>query len=135
MMLRLWQWLKRWGAQPETVAPAVPSLLPLPHAPEWQPQNKAEWISFLATPTGMILRQRLYAAAAENARNGATDAMHSAHSAGRSTGFYDAILWLESQARIEFEQQIPISGASSELGATSAQEHQGDALLRELYSP
>jgi hypothetical protein len=73
--------------------------------------------------------------AAENARAGATDTISPAHSAGRSTGFYDALEWLDSQARIEFEQTIPISGADADPSATSAHQLHGEAELRERYSP
>ena len=74
-------------------------------------------------------------AANANAINGAQDMMHTTHSAGRSAGFYEALQWLYSQARIEFEQNIEISGADADQSATSAQQPSGEAALREHYSP
>jgi hypothetical protein len=79
--------------------------------------------------------ERMRCVAATNARSGAEDAMNAAHSAGRSTGFYDAIEWLESQARIEFEQNIPISGDGAEQPSLSAHESTGETQWRDRYSP
>ena len=113
-------------------APAKPSHLPLNVAREWLPQHRDNLVNFLASDTGIALMQRMQCVASKNAQAGAADVMHTAHSAGRATGFYDALEWLQSQARIEFET---ISGADADQSATSAQEQQGEALLREHYSP
>lgn len=109
--------------------------LPSGAAPQWTADHQRAWVTFLASPTGMVLVERMRHVAGTNAINGAQDVMHSAHSAGRTAGFYDALLWLDSQARIEFEQNIEISGADADQSATSAQQPSGEAALREHYSP
>lgn len=128
-------WVKRWLARDEKPASVSPSPVPMHLSREWTPADQQAFISYLATMSGYCLIQRMRCVAAENARRGAQDAMSPTYSAGRTTGFYDAIDWLESHARIQFEQTIPISGADADQSATSAQEQQGDALLREQYSP
>lgn len=136
-MFWAWEQLRRRWAR-HTAAPAAPAVAPilvLPLARAWTPEHQKSWLAFLRTPAGIALMQRMSAAAAANARAGAQDAMHAGHSAGRTTGFYDAFEWLESQARLEFVQTIPISGADAEPSALSAHELQGEAQLRERYSP
>ena len=125
--------VKRWlvrllMGEPVKPLPALPILV----ARAWTPADKDNLINFLATDTGIGLIQRMRCVAGEMAKQGAGDVMHTAHSAGRTSGFYDAMGWLESQARIEFET---ISEAEADSSAISAREQQGDALLRELYSP
>lgn len=114
--------------------PAVLPPLPMPRAMAWTAAHQKAWYAFLGTPAGLALMQRMMAMAAANARAGAQDAMNATHSAGRSAGFYDAIEWLESQARIEFEAE-PLSGEDADQPATSAHELQGEAQLRAHYSP
>jgi hypothetical protein len=125
--------VKRWlvrllMGEPVKPLPALSILV----ARAWTPADKDNLINFLATDTGICLIQRMRCVAGEMAKQGAGDVMHTAHSAGRTSGFYDAMGWLESQARIEFET---ISEAEADSSAISAREQQGDALLRELYSP
>lgn len=122
----------RWLVRLVGGAPAKPLPLPLNVARAWLPQHRDNLLNFLASDTGIALMQRMRCVAAANAQAGAADVMHTAHSAGITTGFYDALQWLESQSRIEFET---ISGADADQSATSAQESQGEALLREHYSP
>jgi hypothetical protein len=125
--------VKRWLVRLLVGEPAKPlPALPILVARGWTPADKDILINFMASATGICLMQRMRCVAGEMARQGAGDVMHTAHSAGRTSGFYDAMGWLESQSRIEFET---ISGADADQSATSAQEQQGDALLRELYSP
>jgi hypothetical protein len=121
---------RRWLAGRET-PPASP--LPLPVAPDWRPQHKDALVSFFKSEAGTVLVQRMAAVAAHNARAASQDAMHASHSAGRAAGFYDALEWLASQSRIEFETRI--SGAAADQAATSAQPSEGEAALRELLSP
>lgn len=127
----LLKWLVRWLSA-ETPQATKPLPLQLPVAREWTPTDKNTWRTFLQGGTGVTLMQRMTAMASANAKAASHDAMHSAHSAGRAAGFYDAITWLESLAVIEFE---PISGADAEQSATSAQSQQGEDSLRELLSP
>lgn len=126
------------GVRPEHPAALPqqhPTVLPLVVARDWTPDDQKNLVNFLASPTGMTLIQRMQCVGAANARRGAQDFMHAPYSAGRTTGFFDATEWLLSQAHIEFEQRIGISGASSDLDATSAQPLHGEAALREHYSP
>lgn len=133
-MSKVWLWLT---GTPKTGAAVVrrPVLLATGPVPQWTPDYQKAWVTFLASPTGMVLIERMRQVAGRNALTGAQDVMHPAHSAGRTAGFYDALLWLDSQARIEFEQNIEISGASADQDATSAQQPSGEAALREHYSP
>lgn len=128
----VWNRVRRWLARLIGDAPAASPPLPLNVARVWLPQHRDNLINFLKSDTGICLLQRMQCVASEMARQGAGDVMHTAHSAGRTSGFYDALSWLESQSRIEFET---ISEADADSSATSAQEQKGDALLRELYSP
>jgi hypothetical protein len=110
-------------------------IVPCDPVPQWTADHQKAWVTFLGSPAGATLMMRLRQVAGRNALAGAQDMMHPAHSAGRAAGFYDALLWLDSQARIEFEQHIPISGADADQSATSMQPLTGEAALREHYSP
>lgn len=124
--------VRRWLARLLVGEPANPRPLPVYMIRNWTPHDKDNLINFLASETGKTLVSRMHTIGMQMAMQGAEDLMHTAHSAGRTAGFLDAIRWLESQSRIEFET---ISEADADSSATSAQEQKGDALLRELYSP
>lgn len=124
--------VKRWLVRLLMGEPAKPSPLPVYTIHNWTPSDKDNLINFLATATGKSLISRMQTIGMQMAMQGAEDVVHTAHSAGRTAGFLDGIRWLESQARIEFET---ISEAEADSSAISAREQQGDALLRELYSP
>lgn len=126
-----------WLLSFEVKAPAARRVVVFPSGPvpQWTPDHQKSWVTFLASPAGLVLLERMRHVASKNALTGAQDMMHAAHSGGRAAGFYDALLWLDSQARIEFEQNIEISGASADQDATSAQQPSGEAALREHYSP
>jgi hypothetical protein len=112
--------------------PKAESRLPLPVARQWLPSHQVAWHAFLGTEAGGVLFERMAAAASANAKAGAADSLSATFSAGRTTGFYDAMEWLYSQTRIEFEEEI--SGAGADQPATSA-DQSGEAELRERYSP
>lgn len=131
----VWSWLQRKPAAEQSAPVSVVTVLPTGPVPQWTADHQKAWQTFLASPTGATLLERMRHVASTNAINGAQDVMHTAHSAGRTAGFYDALLWLDSQARIEFEQHIEISGADADQSATSAQQPSGEAALREHYSP
>ena len=118
--------VKRWLVRLLGGEPASPSpVLPLNVARNWTAEHQAVLINFLRTDTGVCLMQRMRCVASESARL-------AVRGSGRMADFYEAIEWLESQSRIEFET---ISGADADQSATSAQELMGEALLREQYSP
>ena len=135
-MSKLVGWLLSFAPKaPEALPEQRPTVLVSGPVPQWTEDHKKAWLTFLVSPTGAVLMARMGHAANVNAINGAQDMMHTTHSAGRSAGFYEALQWLYSQARIEFEQNIEISGASADQDATSAQQPSGEAALREHYSP
>jgi hypothetical protein len=137
-MSKLVGWLLSFEAKAPAAVPVTARkvvVFPSGPVPQWTADHQKAWVTFLASPTGLVLLERMRAVAGKNAMLGAQDMMHAAHSGGRAAGFYDALLWLDSQARIEFEQSIEISGASADQDATSAQPLHGEAALREHYSP
>jgi len=134
-MSKLVGWLLSFAPKAPEAAAALPPVWWAKAEAAWTPDHAKALQTFLASPTGRAVLDRMYAAAVANAREGVKDAMHASHSAGHSAGFFDALEWLVSQARIEFEQHIEISGADADQSATSAQQPSGEAALREHYSP
>ena len=74
-------------------------LLRAPVAREWKPEHEARWREFLLTDAGRALTERMQAAHYDLACRGMQDVMHTAHSAGVTDGFWQAIQWLASLSR------------------------------------
>ena len=98
-------------------------------APDWLPEDAANWARFLSTGTGQTLRARMGALEALNAVKGCQDAFHTVHSAGRAAGFSDCAAWLLSLAQIP-ETISPVAGDQ----ATNPNPQRRDAPLREHFA-
>lgn len=57
----------------------------------WEMADKDNFSRFIHSTTGLRLVTRLRAYEAENAKAGAKDILHTAHSAGRSVGYGDCV--------------------------------------------
>lgn len=68
--------------------------------PEWLPEDAASLTVFLRTGTGRSLQWRFAAVVHQNAIVGCEDSMHTAHSAGRAHGWFEAYQWVLSLSRV-----------------------------------
>jgi hypothetical protein len=106
-----------------------PATLGFHGSPEWSVAHRNALSAFLSTYTGQTMLARLRAIATENAIRGAEDVLHTAHSAGRSCGWFEAIAYLHSLSTIK------ISESATDFAENNDREMPGEASLLERLSP
>lgn len=115
--------------------PAGPLLLVT--AP-WTPVDRENLERFLRGDTGRKLVQRLRSFEAANAKAGAKDVLHTAHSAGRSVGYGEAIdhlISLSSSCDVKQEKAIGAPGVAPADESPAQAEAREYAELLERLSP
>lgn len=95
MIRALSQLLRSWADRLSPIPPVVP-----PAAGEWSETDAMLWKTFLGSPTGKKLSQRLRYLVAEIAINGARNTTNTVHACGVSAGWDEAVRYLHSISRV-----------------------------------
>jgi hypothetical protein len=100
-------------------------------APDWLPEHRRAFVSFLATDAGKTLLQRAAAVQANTAVAACNDSISTTHSAARAAGFGDCLVWLVSLSR----SSRATDDSGSEITEQTDTPPIGESALRERMSP